>query len=285
MTEQPPLSHYLPDVESSAETARLQAQGRLLTLYGGGILPEFPLERFHNVLDIACGPGDWVLEYAFQSPESKVTGIDISKKMIGNAQAQAQAQGLENAQFHLMDATRPLAFPDASFDLINVRAIGGMMPAALWPQFLQECKRLARPGGLLRLTETDNWGLTSSSAFETLNRCIHEAVKRAGMGFSPDGSTIGITNRLQGFLKSLGCQHVGARSFHINFSCGTEGHTPWFRNYEAAFLNVKESLLKWEVIKKEEFEQLFQQAMHEMRDNPDFYGIAYFLTAWGEIPS
>src|SRR6266700_569066 len=123
-------SPYFPDVESSAETARLQAQGRLLTKYSGGILPEFPLERFRNVLDIACGPGDWALEYAFQSPQSNVIGIDISKKMIGNAQAQAQAQGLENATFRAMDATHPLAFPNASFDLINARAIAGMLPAA-----------------------------------------------------------------------------------------------------------------------------------------------------------
>jgi len=278
-------SQYFPDVESSGETARLQAQGRLVTKYSGGILPEFPLARFRHVIDIACGSGEWALEYAFQSPGSKVVGIDISKKMIDNALAQAQIQGLENASFLVMDATQPLAFPDASFDLVNARAIAAMLPAKLWPVFMRECARLARPGAVIRLTETDNWGLTSSEAFEELSRVGYRACKLAGLGFSPDGSTYGITNRLKWLLRLAGCQHIQAKSFYIDFSAGTEGHIPMFRNFESYFFNVRDKLINLGVISPERFDERYEQFKQEMLYSPDFCGIAYFLTAWGEIPS
>lgn len=278
-------SQYFPDVESSGETARLQAQGRLLTKYSGGILPEFPLARFRHVIDIACGSGDWALEYAFQAPESKVVGIDISQKMIANALAQAQTQGLENASFLVMDATQPLAFPDASFDLINARAIAGMLPAKLWPTFMRECARIARPGAVIRLTETDNWGLTSCEAYEELNRLGYRACKLASLGFSPDGNTFGITNRLKWLLGLVGCQNIQAKSFYIDFSVGTEGHIPLFRNFEAYFLNAKDKFIQLGVISPERFDERYEQFKQEMLYSPDFCEISYFLTAWGEIPS
>lgn len=278
-------SQYFPDVESSGETARLQAQGRLLTKYSGGILAEFPLTRFQHVIDIACGSGDWALEYAFQSPGSKVVGIDISQKMIDNALAQAQTQGLENVSFLVMDATQPLAFPDASFDLINTRAIAGMLPAKLWPIFMRECARLARPAAVIRLTETDNWGITSSEAYEELNRLAFRAGKQVGLGFSPDGNTLGITNRLKWLLRLAGCQNIQAKSFHIDFSAGTDGHIPMFRNSESYFFNVRDKFIKLGVISPERFDERYEQFKQEWLYSPDFCGITYFLTAWGEIPS
>src|SRR5690349_18746328 len=109
---------YLIDTESSAEKARLMQQGRLLTKTMGGLLPEQrDLTRFRRVLDVACGPGEWALDLAFAYPEIEVIGIDISQQMIEVAREQARIQGIENIQFHEMDATKPLDFPDNYFDL------------------------------------------------------------------------------------------------------------------------------------------------------------------------
>ena len=58
-----------------------------------------------------------------------MVGIDISEVMIRYARASVWSQGLENATFRVMDATGPLDFPDATFDLVNLRfAVGFLTP-------------------------------------------------------------------------------------------------------------------------------------------------------------
>src|SRR5713226_4502678 len=74
---------YVFDPESPAEMARLINQGRQLTQAMGGLFVGMPdTSGLHNVLDVACGPGGWVLDVAFAHPEIEVAGIDISKTMI-----------------------------------------------------------------------------------------------------------------------------------------------------------------------------------------------------------
>jgi SAM-dependent methyltransferase len=116
---------YLNDPESDAEMARLIKQGRVLTACMGGVFPEQRghLNGIHDVLDIACGPGGWALEVASSYPHMQVTGCDISRAMIEYATLQASLQHLENVRFEVLDATAPLPFADASFDLVNARTI------------------------------------------------------------------------------------------------------------------------------------------------------------------
>jgi ubiquinone/menaquinone biosynthesis C-methylase UbiE len=118
----------------------------------------------HNILDIACGPGGWVLDLAFEYPKTKVVGIDISSTMVEYARVQAWTQGLENASFTVLNALQPLAFPDHPFDLVNARSLVGFMPDKAWPVLLQECTRVTRPGGVIRMTEFDEPGTTNSAA-------------------------------------------------------------------------------------------------------------------------
>src|SRR5713226_9162939 len=111
-------STYIIDPESAAEMARLMNQDRLITDGMGGLFPERQdnLTGIHDILDIACGPGGWVLSTAHAYPEINVVGTDISRTMIQYAKAQARAQGLDNAHFSVMDVLKPLEFPDSSFD-------------------------------------------------------------------------------------------------------------------------------------------------------------------------
>lgn len=71
---------YFIDPEDATEKARLLLQGRLMSQNMGGLLPEgIELEKVHNVLDMACGPGGWAIDVAFENPEMQVTGVDISQ--------------------------------------------------------------------------------------------------------------------------------------------------------------------------------------------------------------
>ena len=119
-----------------------------------------------EVLDIGCGPGGWVQRAAQDSPRMHVTGIDLSATMIAYAQARAGVMRLGNAYFRVIDATGPLDFPDASFDLVNALLISGFLLPQQWVPLLAECRRLLRPGGIARLTEGE-WGVVTAADLAT----------------------------------------------------------------------------------------------------------------------
>jgi ubiquinone/menaquinone biosynthesis C-methylase UbiE len=259
-------------------------QGRLLTKTMGGLLPEQrDLARFHRVLDVACGPGEWALDLAFAYPEIEVIGIDISQQMIDVAREQARIQGIENIQFHVMDATKPLDFPDSYFDLINARAIVAVIPRAVWPTFMQECVRILQPRGIIRLTECDTWGITNSLAFTQLEELVIQAGKKVGMGFSVDDHTYAITPMLKRLLQNAGCTNIQERAFFNNFSAGERSHQAMYRNAMAFFQLAQPGLIKRGIATQETLDQLYQQMLWEVQ-SADFCGITFFLTAWGETP-
>src|SRR5579883_3309683 len=90
---------YVVDAENAAEMARLMVLQQVLTTAMGGVLAEqSDLSQVHDVLDIACGPGAWVLDVAQQYPDMRLVGIDISQLMIEYANVLADSQGVTQAR-------------------------------------------------------------------------------------------------------------------------------------------------------------------------------------------
>jgi ubiquinone/menaquinone biosynthesis C-methylase UbiE len=276
---------YVIDAESGAEMARLIDQDALITKAMGGLFPEeLDLSRVRRVLDIACGPGGWAQEVAFTHPEIEVVGIDISQAMIAYAQAQAKVQGLDNATFKVMDATKPLDFPDSSFDWVNARFLIGFMPTlAGWSQLTQECMRLLSPGGFIRLTECDDAATTNSPAYEQLKGIVGQALQKAGRKFS-SRQDAGITPMLPRFLRDVGCCNIHIKSYVLEISAGTEAHMNTYENFRVAYKLMQPFLIKMGVTTQDEVEQVYQQAMTEILSDR-FCGIWYYLTVWGQKPS
>src|SRR5437660_12012298 len=97
---------YFTDTENAAEMARLVRQSHPITKVLGRLFPqELDLNTIHDVLDVACGPGTWALEVAQTYPQMRVTGFDISRRMIDYARSIATTEGKPNAHFRVMDAT------------------------------------------------------------------------------------------------------------------------------------------------------------------------------------
>lgn len=275
---------YFIDIESGVETTRLMKQDRFLTTIMGGVLSEqADLSYAHDILDIACGPGGWVLDVAYAYPKINVVGIDLSQRMIEYARAQAKVQWLDNANFRNMDALKSLEFSDHSFDLVNTRLICPFMPTTAWPTLLQECLRVTRPGGFLRMTEWNEPGITNSPACEELQRKCFRALQLAGRSFAPDGRHFGINQMLGRFLRDASYQNIQHRSYVIDFSSGTAAHETWFQNLRVGFVLLLPFLLKHDVTTKEEFEDLYQQFLVEILSE-SFCGICFLLTAWGQKP-
>ena len=123
---EPSKNTYVVDSESPAELARLLHQDRLFTK-ALGLLPPLPdKSKIRSIIDIACGPGGWTREAAMTFPSAQVTGIDLSERVVAFAQDQAEVQQIPNVCFTVMDALKPLNFPDASFDLVHGRLLNGL---------------------------------------------------------------------------------------------------------------------------------------------------------------
>jgi ubiquinone/menaquinone biosynthesis C-methylase UbiE len=275
---EPGKSSYIIDSESPAELARLLHQDRLFTK-ALGLLPPLPdNSKIHSILDIACGPGGWAREAAVTFPAAQVTGIDISERVVTFAQDQAEVQQIPNVRFIVMDALKPLNFPDNSFDLVNGRLLNGTLTQMDWLVLLRECQRILRPGGIVCLTEAD-WGVTNGPISERLSTLFTQAMYLARHGISP--CAFGTTVMLQPFLRKTGYQNIQAQSHFLEYSAGTDAHHSAYQDMMAIFQLVQPFLISMKVTTQEELDLLYQQLPAEMLAN-DFCGMWFFLRAWGE---
>ncbi|HEV2656416.1 MAG TPA: methyltransferase domain-containing protein [Ktedonobacteraceae bacterium] len=274
---------YVFDAESATETARLMYQGRLLTSGTQGPLSEqTDLASIHDVLDVACGPGAWTLDVAHRWPHMQLTGVDISRTTIKYARTQAEVQNLQNVAFEEMDIYQSFAFPDASFDLVNARLLFGVLMPSQWPTFLQECRRVTRPGGIIRLTEWEI-GFTNKPAMRRMLSLFTQALKLAGRTFSPDGASVGLINMLAPLLRNAGCQDVQNRAYAVDMSVGTPDSADWFQDGAVAIDMAKPLLLKTGLISEEDFDRSYQEMLAEMFSD-DVYSMLLLLTVWGRVP-
>lgn len=275
---------YFVDPEVYEEYSRLMRQDRLVTQVMGGPLAERgDVSRMNRVLDIACGPGGWVLDVADRYPHLEVVGVDISEVALNFAVLHAQGRHLRNASFRRMNVLEPLAFPDHSFDLVNARFLVAFMPRQSWPTLLAECVRILRPGGILRLTEGEA-NFTTSPALNTFFSYFAQALKRAGMGFSLDGTQYNITTMLARLLRQAGCRDIGRRAHVNDFSAGELAHDGFFETTVSGAKLARPFLLRMGIATQEELDQLCEQALPQELMADDFNAICFLLTVWGTTP-
>lgn len=278
------VNTYILDPENAAEMARLIRLDHMTSKNMGGHLAGLPdLPDDAKVLDIACGPGGWALDVAFAHPDMEVIGIDISQTMITYANARASSQNLHNISFGVMDTTQTLDFSDHSFDLVNGRLLSSFLHRDTWMGLLKECQRILRPGGILRITETDNGGITSSPAFDQLNTLLFQFMHHAGYGFSPQGTTLGITPMLERLFSQAGYTNLQTQTHSVNFSCDAEAWSDFYRNTEVVFDGALPMLQRANVKTQEDLTSLYQRMLMEMQEQ-SFCGRWYLLSVCGTTP-
>ena len=276
-------STYVMDAESAAEMARLIRQDHLLTSGMGGVFSEQPdLSRVQRVVDLACGPGGWALETAFTYTDMEVVGVDISERMIAYANAQAMVQMLSNVRFQVMNILKPLAFPDASFDLVNGRFVGVFMPPQMWPALFAESLRILTPGGIVRFTEFE-WGMSNKPTYEKMCGMIHQALHLVGLTFSPNGLHQGILPVLPRLFHQAGVQEVKKVAYAIDFSAGTEPHESFYHDMATGFHMIEPLIVQTKLATLEEWRDLSHKGLAEMYEE-DFCAMWILLTVWGHKP-
>jgi len=274
-------SSYPVEAENAAEMNRLIKQAEVMTHCLGPVPASLDLRQVQTVLDVACGPGEWVVTMAKQLSQAHFVGIDISRLMIDHAQAWAKSQVLFNTQFRVMDVRGPLAFPDASFDLIHARFLVGVLTRMTWPPFLAECFRLLRPGGIICLTEAENVGIATSLAFTRFNSLLVESFRRQDHCFTKTGDNSGLTVVRGRLLQEAGFSLLSQHINTIDFSYGMPVHPDFLENYSTMLVVARPFFMQTLGLKEEELKILAEEVAGEMQD-PSFQAISYFQTLLGK---
>lgn len=272
-----------PFAEQRAGTTRLFNFDLPFRKKTNQLLPEqADVSTIHSALDIASGSGEWAIATAQAYPHMQVVGIDSDAAMVESARAQANARGVDNVHFTIMNPFQTLDMPDGSFELVNARFINGLIPAEAWPKVLQEFLRVTRPGGYIRLTEGE-LPITSNPAFARIGGMLSQALFMTGRSFSPEGRLLSITPALQRLLQDAGCKDSRQAVYVTNFSAGMEAHVDLASDFSRTYRLVQPFLLNAGVTTQEEVEQLYQQMQVEMQSD-DFCAVGFYLTVWGKKP-
>jgi ubiquinone/menaquinone biosynthesis C-methylase UbiE len=100
-----------------------------------------------RILDAGCGGGGMPLSFAEETDE--VVAIDLVPRFADAGVRLARERGLGNVRFLQADGTA-LPFPARSFDMVLSHAVIEHVADA--SQYLRECARVLRPGGLMYLS-------------------------------------------------------------------------------------------------------------------------------------
>ncbi|MEW6667373.1 MAG: class I SAM-dependent methyltransferase [Thermodesulfobacteriota bacterium] len=98
-----------------------------------------------HILDLGTGPGYLPIEIVKRSPQIRVHGVDLSRKLIEMARSNASKAGVaEQLHFEAGNASR-LRFGDETFDMVLST---GMLHTLKDPvKVLKECNRVLKRGG------------------------------------------------------------------------------------------------------------------------------------------
>jgi ubiquinone/menaquinone biosynthesis C-methylase UbiE len=273
-------TYFVQDRQSEIELRRLTVQDHMVTQSMGGILPEqAEPAKFRHVLDIACGPGGWLLEAAQTYPTMELTGIDISQRMIEYARHQAASlQVADRVRFRVMDALLILELPDAYFDLVNLRFSGSFMRTWDWPKMISEMLRVARPGATIRLTDAQVSVESSSTALARLYEILRCAFYKAGNLFEDENT--GLINHFAPLLTQHGCKQVQTKVHALTYrSEDAEALTAYHEDMKHVFHTVRPYIAKWGCLPPD-YDEIYQQMLTDMQQ-PGFHSFAKVLTSWG----
>jgi SAM-dependent methyltransferase len=268
------------DPETMGEMARLKGQGQMLTHSLGGVLPELSrqeIARLHDVLDVACGPGEWAIALAMLENGIHVIGVDISTNVIRYAQAQAKEHNLP-VDFSVLNVHQhPLPFADATFDLINARLIFAFMTPEKWPLLLSECWRIVKPGGYIRLTEPERT-ISNDESFEKYMSLWASTFWRDHRSFSPTPIFYGIITHLKRLLTCAGFVHIKHVLYALDISYDSPMHEPYFENV-IALLQDGLPFLRRLATQEEQMElDILPKHLRTLVNNENFYGYWPLMT-------
>ncbi len=174
-----------------------------------------------HVLDIAAGTGDLSIMMAHRIPGVRVTGVDISERMLEIARHKASKARLDvRTEFVTGDAEN---LPSAGDEFDGVTVAFGVRNFQNLDASLREMHRVLRKGGSVFVLE---FGEPHSRLFGSLYRCYSRMVlPRLGGMVSGDGKAYGyLMDSIREFAKVDVAEHMRKAGFmECTAMCLTNG--------------------------------------------------------------
>jgi len=118
--------------------------------YDDEFLATLALRPTDRVLDVGCGSGDFTAKVAAVVSDGHVVGLEPQPTMVDEARRRSRS----NQSFALAPAqglSAALADEDQPFDVVMSRSVLHWVPERDHRAILEQCKRVLRPGGTLRI--------------------------------------------------------------------------------------------------------------------------------------
>lgn len=277
------FNHFGGQLERVA--AGISIRDRVLIEHMGGPFAEREnnFAGMRRVLDLPCRTGIWTARVAQLHPEIEVIGLEHLPQMIEYAQGVAEAQRLGNVHFELLkEPITTLPFPNDFFDLINASFLMMLLHVNEWPAFLQECLRITRPGGSLRIMEAE-CGITNSLPVEQLSSLFLQGLHLMGKSAAPDGRHIGLMPLLNRLFRHAGWHDIKRRAFAEDYMCGPGVPFDPAARVEFMANTMNSIILQQQLATSDEVEQLLQEAIKDL-EQEDFCGLIFLLTIYAHKP-
>lgn len=165
-----PVEAYLKSQESWSQ-ALLEALKRV------GEAPS----RFSDVLDFGCGCGRILIPMKKHLPQARFSGTDTDAEQIAWSQ-----KHIADVPFVCNSPEPPLPYADAAFDLIYGCSVFTHLDERLQFLWLEELKRIARPGAILIMTVHNMDRAASEAGIKAPEEGFHFQNDGAWADFFPD---------------------------------------------------------------------------------------------------
>lgn len=109
-----------------------------------------------SLLDVGCGPGTITVDLAHRVAPGAVTALDSSNQALELARSAAEEAGADNVGFVRSDV-HDLALADDAFDVVHAHQV--LQHVADPVRVLSEMRRVARPGGVVAVCDSDYSGM------------------------------------------------------------------------------------------------------------------------------
>lgn len=125
----------------------------IFTQFGKRLIDKMPLVPGAHLLDVATGKGAVLLPSARRlGPQGKAIGIDLSEKILQEAQRVGREEGLTNIELRKMDAEY-IEFSDQTFDFVTCAFALNLFPNQ--EAALREMYRVCKTGGFIGVATFD----------------------------------------------------------------------------------------------------------------------------------
>jgi SAM-dependent methyltransferase len=259
----------------AAGRERLKVLSGVMSASTTSLLDRFGITDGQLCLDIGCGGGDVTLDFARRlGAGGKAIGVDIDKTQLDIARREADAQGIRNVEFRLLDIRTPDENFQSSFDAVYARFL--LTHLADPSRAVAAFYRYLRPGGLVTVEDTDFNGCFTYPESTACQRCLElycKVVRRRG-------GDPNIGPRLPTLLTDGGFEKV---EMAVVQPMGTQGEVKLM--IPITLENIADAVLQDGLASREEIDALMQELYRFAKNPRTVAGLPRIIQAWGRRPA